>query len=46
MGGFSEDCGLKGVSTEFGAWIYGVEVLLKLVELIFPGGTVDIINIP
>ena len=31
---------------EFGAWIYGIEVLLKFVDLIFPGGTVDIINIP
>ena len=27
-------------------WIYGIEVLLKFVDLIFPGGTVDIINIP
>ena len=27
-------------------WIYGVEVHLKSVDLIFPGGTVDIINIP
>ena len=27
-------------------WIYGTEVLLKFVDLIFPGGTVDIINIP
>ena len=26
-------------------WIYGAEVL-KFVDLIFPGGTVDIINIP
>ena len=27
-------------------WIYGIEVLLKFVDLIFSGGTVDIINIP
>ena len=27
-------------------WIYGGEVLLKFVDLLFPGGTVDIINIP
>ena len=31
---------------EFNVWIYGIEVLLKFVDLIFPGGTVDIINIP
>ena len=31
---------------EFDVWIYGIEVLLKFVELIFPSGTVDIINIP
>ena len=31
---------------EFDVWIYGIEVLLKIVDLIFPGGTVDIINIP
>ena len=28
------------------SWIYGIEVLLKFVDLIFPGGIVDIINIP
>ena len=26
--------------------VYGFEVLLKLVDLIFPGGTLDIIHIP
>ena len=31
---------------EFDVWIYGIEVLLKFVDLIFPGGTVDIINMP
>ena len=31
---------------EFEVWIYGIEVLLKFVDLIFPSGTVDIINIP
>ena len=31
---------------EFDVWIYGVEVLMKFVDLAFPGGTVDIINIP
>ena len=31
---------------EFDMWIYGIEELLKLVDLIFPGGTVDITNIP
>ena len=31
---------------KFDVWIYGVEVPLKFVELIFPGGTVDIINTP
>ena len=31
---------------EFDVWIYGMEVLLKLVDLIFPDGTVDIMNIP
>ena len=31
---------------EFGVWIYGFEMLLKFVDLIFPGGTVDTINIP
>ena len=31
---------------EFDVGIYGIEVLLKFVDLIFPGGTVDIINIP
>ena len=30
---------------EFDVWIYGIEVLLKFVDLIFSGGTVDIINI-
>ena len=30
----------------FDVWICGIEVLLKFVDLIFPGGTVDIINIP
>ena len=27
-------------------WVYVIEVLLKFVDLIFPGGTVDIIDIP
>ena len=31
---------------EFDVWIYEIEVLLKLVDLTFPCGTVDIINIP
>ena len=31
---------------KFNVWIYGIEVLLKFVDLVFPGGTVDIINIP
>ena len=31
---------------EFDVWIYGIEVLLKFADLILPGGTVDIINIP
>ena len=31
---------------EFDVLIYGIEVLLKFVDLIFPGGTVDIISIP
>ena len=31
---------------KFDVWIYGIEVLLKFVDFIFPGGTVDIINIP
>ena len=31
---------------KFHVWIYRIEVLLKFVDLIFPGGTVDIINIP
>ena len=31
---------------EFDVWIYGIEMLLKLVDLIVPGSTVDIINIP
>ena len=31
---------------EFDAWTYGIKVLLKFVDLIFPVGTVDIINIP
>ena len=30
---------------KFDAWIYGSEELLKFVDLIFPGGTMDIINI-
>ena len=30
----------------FDVWIYGIEVLLKFVDLIFPGGTVDVITIP
>ena len=30
---------------ELDVLIYGVEVLLKFVDLIFPGGTVGIINI-
>ena len=30
---------------EFDVWIQGVELLLKLVDLIFPGSTVDIIHI-
>ena len=37
---FWEFCG------EFDVWIYGVEVMLKFVDTILPGGTVDIINIP
>ena len=32
--------------SEFDVWIYGIEMLLNLVDLIFPGGTVDIISIP
>ena len=35
-----------GFNGEFDVWIYGIEVLLKFVDLIFPGGTVDIINMP
>ena len=35
-----------GFYGKFGVWMYGVEVLLKFVDLIFPGCTVDIINIP
>ena len=31
---------------EFDVWIYGKEVILKFVDLIFPVGTDDIINIP
>ena len=31
---------------EFDVWIYGIEMPLKLVDMIFPGGTVDIISIP
>ena len=31
---------------EFYGWIYGIEVLLMFVDLIFPGATMDIINIP
>ena len=31
---------------EFDVCIYGIEVHLKFVDLIFPDGTVDIINIP
>ena len=31
---------------KFDVWIYGTEVLLKFVDLIFSGGTVNIINIP
>ena len=31
---------------KFDVWIYGTEVILKFVDLTFPGGTVDIINIP
>ena len=31
---------------EFDVWIYGIKVLLKFDDLLFPGGTVDIINIP
>ena len=31
---------------EFDVWIYGIEVLLKSVDYIFPGDTVDIMNIP
>ena len=34
------------VCGKFDVWIYGMKVLLKFVDLIFPGGTVDIINIP
>ena len=30
----------------FDVWIYGIDMLLKFVDLIFPGSTVDIINIP
>ena len=30
----------------FDVWIYEVEMLMKFVDLIFSGGTVDIINIP
>ena len=30
---------------EFDVWIYGIQVLLKFVDLIFLGGTVEIINI-
>ena len=30
---------------KFDVWIYGIEVLLKFVDLVFTGGTVDIINI-
>ena len=36
----------RGFYDEVYVWIYRVEVLLKFVVLIFPGGTVDIINIP
>ena len=31
---------------EVDVWICETEVVLKFVDLIFPGGTVDIINIP
>ena len=31
---------------EFDVWICGIKVPLKFVDLIFPGGTVDITNIP
>ena len=31
---------------KFDVWIYGIEVLLKFVDLIFPGGIVDIIIMP
>ena len=31
---------------KFDVWIYGIEVLLQFVDLIFPCGPVDIINIP
>ena len=31
---------------EFDMWIYGIEVLLEFVDLIFPGSIVDIINMP
>ena len=31
---------------EFDALIYGMQVILKFVDLILPGSTVDIINIP
>ena len=31
---------------KYDMWIFGIEVLLKLVDLIIPGGTVNIINIP
>ena len=31
---------------KFDVWIYGIELLLKLVDLIFPGCTMDVMNIP
>ena len=31
--------------SEFDVWIHGIEVLLKFDDLIFSGGTIDIINI-
>ena len=36
----------KGSPSVPDVWTYGIEVLLKFVDLIFPGGTVDIINVP
>ena len=31
---------------EYDVWIYGIKVLFKFLDLIFPGGTVDIISMP